>query len=158
MNYTIIGLTLFFFWLILPGPLPAQSQEESGKNTDQMRQELIEKEKKLKVEEERIRAIEKEVDVKIQKLNQLLTRIEESLKKQAEVRSERIAHLVKTFEAMPAEEAAQRLSTLEKTMASQILFKMNHKKAGAVLAEMEPRKVAELTEGFLKTEKKIPAH
>jgi flagellar motility protein MotE (MotC chaperone) len=149
---------LISLWIVIQVPFPVQAQEESGKTVEQMRQELIEKEKKLKIEEERIRVIEKEVDLKIQKLNQLLTRIEESLKKQAEVRSERIAHLVKTFEAMPAEEAAQRLSTLEKTTASQILFKMNNKKAGAVLAEMEPRKVAELTEGFLKTEKKVPTH
>jgi flagellar motility protein MotE (MotC chaperone) len=152
----MVGLTVGLSWILILSPFQVRGQEGAGKPIEPMRQELIEKEKRLKGEEERIRNIEKEVEAKIQKLNHLLTQIEESLKKQAEVRSERIAHLVKTFEAMPPEEAAQRLSSLDKTLAAQIIFKMNNKKAGAILAVMEPKKVAELTEGFLKTEKKIP--
>ena len=135
----------------------AYGQDDSGKILDQKRQqELVEKERRLKSEEERIKNIEKEVEAKIQKLNQLLSQIEINLKKLSEVRSERISHLVRTFEAMPPEEAAVRLSALEKSLATQILFKMNSKKAGPVMALMDPKKVAEISESFSKTEKKIP--
>jgi flagellar motility protein MotE (MotC chaperone) len=131
-------------------------QEDPGRPVDQKRQELIEREGRLKKEEERLKNIEKEVEAKIQKVNQLLAQVEEGLKKLEDFRSERIGHLVKTFEAMPPEEAAARLVGLGKPLAIQIIFKMNTKKAGAILAVMDPKKVAEFTEGISKSEKKIP--
>jgi len=156
MRKNIIGL-LILLSVILSLTLPqVYGQEDSGKIIEQKRQELAEKEVRLKKEEERIKNIEKEVEAKIQKLNQLLGQIEIVLKKQTEVRSERIEHLVKTFEAMPPEEAAVRLSSLEKSLAVQIIFKMNSKKAGSVMAVMEPKKVAEFTESISRIEKKIP--
>lgn len=145
-------MTGFFFF---PG-LGHCGQEDPGKSLELKRQELTEREGRIKKEEERLKNIEKEIDTKLQKLTQVLNQIEEGLKKGEEIRSERVAHLVKTFEAMPPEEAAQRLTTIEKNLAIQILFKMNAKKAGAILATMEPKKVAEFTEGISKTEKKIP--
>ncbi len=156
MRKIIIGLVLMFSGVLISYLPPGYGQEDPGKIIEQKRQELNEKERRLKNEEERIRNIEKEVDVKIQKLNQLLSQIEINLNKLAEIRSERIEQLVKTFEAMPPEEAAVRLSTLDKSLAIQIIFKMNSKKAGPVLALMDPKKVAEITETFSRTEKKIP--
>lgn len=152
----MVGLSIATLGIMLAtGPL-ALGLEDPGKSLEQKRQELFEKEAKLKKEEERIRNIEKEVEAKIQKFNQLLAQIEEGLKKLDEFRSERIGHLVKTFEAMPPEEAAVRLSSIEKSLAIQIIFKMNNKKAGAILAQVEPKKVAEFTEGLSRIEKKIP--
>jgi flagellar motility protein MotE (MotC chaperone) len=156
MRKIFIGLVFVLSGILISIPSPNYGQEDPGKIIEQKRQELTEKEKRLKSEEERIKNIEKEVEVKIQNLNQLLGQIEGALKKLAEIRSERVEHLVKTFEAMPAEEAAVRLSALDKSLAVQIIFKMNSKKAGPVMALMEPKKVAEITETFSKTEKKIP--
>ncbi|MBI4764741.1 MAG: hypothetical protein HY787_09070 [Deltaproteobacteria bacterium] len=152
----IIGLLLVLSGTWASNPSSAFGQEDPGKIIEQKRQELTEKERRLKSEEERIKNIEKEVEGKIQKLNQLLIQIEGALKKLAEVRSEKLDHLVKTFEAMPPEEAAIRLSALDKPLAVQIIFRMTSKKAGPILALMEPQKVAEITEAVSKTEKKIP--
>jgi flagellar motility protein MotE (MotC chaperone) len=157
MRRIIIGLVFALSGVLILGLPHVHGQEDPGKILEQKRQELAEKERRLKNEEERIKNIEKEVENKVQKLNQLLSQVEMALKKLAEVRSERIEHLVKTFEAMPPEDAAVRLSSLEKSLAIQILFKMNSKKAGPVMALMEPKKVAEITEAFSKIEKKIPA-
>ena len=110
MRKIIIALLFVFSGVLISNFHPAYGQEDPGKIIEQKRQELTEKERRLKSEEERIKNIEKEVDAKIQKLNQLLSQIENNLKKLAEVRSERIEHLVKTFEAMPPEESAVRLS------------------------------------------------
>ena len=156
MRKIIIGLVFVLSGVLISNLPQALGQEDPVKIMEQKRQELTEKERRLKSEEERIKNIEKEVEAKIQKLNQLLSQIEMTLKKLVEVRSERIEHLVKTFEAMPPEEAAVRLSTLDKSLAIQIIFKMNSKKAGPVMALMEPKKVAEITEAFSKNEKKIP--
>jgi flagellar motility protein MotE (MotC chaperone) len=141
--------------LMVPAAL-GFGQEDPHKALEQKRQELNDKEARLKKEEERLKAVQKEVEARIEKLNQMLSQIEDGLKKLGEVRSEKMGHLVKTFESMPPEEAGLRLTTLEKSLAVQIVFKMNSKKAGAVLATMEPRKVAELTEGVSKIEKKLP--
>jgi flagellar motility protein MotE (MotC chaperone) len=158
------GKNLFFgvgFFLTISGAihfqgLTAEAQDDLSKTIEQKRQELAEKEGRLKKEEERVKTIQKEVEAKILKWNQLLAQIEEALKKWEDSRSERMGHLVKTFEAMPPEEASIRLASLEKPLAMQIIFKMNTKKAGAVLALMDPKQVAELTEGIAKSEKKIP--
>jgi flagellar motility protein MotE (MotC chaperone) len=152
----IIGLLFVFSGAWGSNPALALGQDDPGKIIEQKRQELNEKEKRLKSEEERIKNIEKEVESKVQKLNQLLNQIEGALKKLAEVRSEKVDHLVKTFEAMPPEDAAIRLSALDKTLAVQIIFRMTSKKAGPILAQMEPNKVAEISEVLSKTEKKIP--
>jgi flagellar motility protein MotE (MotC chaperone) len=156
MKKIIFGLLLVLSGWLVSSPSLSYGQEDPGKSIEQKRQELTEKEKHLKSEEERIKNIEKEVEGKIQKLNLLLSQIEGALKKLAETRSERLEHLVKTFEAMPPEEAAIRLTALDKSLASQLIFKMSSKKAGPILALMEPKKVAEITEVFSKTEKKIP--
>jgi flagellar motility protein MotE (MotC chaperone) len=156
MTKIIIGLLLVLSGTWASNPSSAFGQEDPGKIVEQKRQELTEKERRLKSEEERIKNIEKEVEGKIQKLNQLLIQIEGALKKLAEVRSEKLDHLVKTFEAMPPEEAAIRLSALDKPLAVQIIFRMTSKKAGPIMALMEPQKVAEITEAVSKTEKKIP--
>ena len=124
----ILGLLLVLSVGFFPGLFPAYGLEDSERIIEQKRQELTAKENRLKNEEERIKKIEKEVEGKVQKLTQLLAQIEEALKKLGEVRSERLEHLVKTFEAMPPEEAAVRLAALEKTLAVQIIFKMNSKK------------------------------
>jgi flagellar motility protein MotE (MotC chaperone) len=152
----VIGLVVGLSGYLGSAGPGAFGQDDSGRLADQKRQELIEREARLKKEEERLKNIEKEVDAKIQKVNKLLIQVDEGLKKVDDFRSERLAHLVKTFEAMPPEEAATRLVGLEKSLAIQIIFKMNTKKAGAVLGLMEPKKVAEFTEGLSKTEKKIP--
>jgi flagellar motility protein MotE (MotC chaperone) len=141
--------------MILPASL-SFGEEDPNKAIEQKRQELNEREARLRKEEERLKAIQKEVEGRIEKLNQMLTQVEEGLKKMGEVRSERVEQLVKAFEAMPSEEAGLRLTSLEKSLAVQIVFKMKSKKAGAVLATMDPKKVAELTEAIAKMEKKVP--
>jgi flagellar motility protein MotE (MotC chaperone) len=118
------------------------------KSADQKQQDLIEKEGRLRKEEERLKSIEKEVDAKIQKLNQLLAQVEEGLKKIESLKSDRINHLVKSFEAMPPEEAAVRLVNLGKPLSQQIFYKLNTKKAGAILAQMDPQRVADFSEGL----------
>jgi len=121
------------------------AQDDSIKLVETKRLELKEKEETLKREEERVNALRKDVEEKIGNYSQLLARIERALKKIDQVKDEKILNVVKAYESMPAEDAAARISALDDDTALLILLKMKAKKAGAVMALIEPRKAAYLT-------------
>ncbi len=151
---TLICLLLWAVCLLAPGV--ALPQEDLMKLVEKKKQELAEKEESLKKEEERLRAIRKDVEERIEKYTKILGRIEESLKTLETSRNERLDHLVKVYEAMPPEDAAARLSAMDEPTATRILFRMKSKKAGAVMAVMEPQKAATITESITRTAKKFP--
>lgn len=117
---------------------------------------LEEKEEALKKEELRLKALKKELDEKIDTYTKLLARMEEALKSMDTAKGERYEHLIKAYEAMPNEDAAARLSSLEEKTAVNILTRMKSKKAGAVMAAMDPKKAASLTESMMSMVKKVP--
>ncbi len=134
----------------------AYAQDDLVKFIEKKRVELTEKEDALEKEDERLKALRRDVDERIDKYTKLLSQIEETLKKIEAAKNERMEHLVKTYEAMPTEEAAARLSALDEPTAVKIIFRMKSKKAGAVMAAMEPKKVAAITESMTKVVKKFP--
>jgi len=123
---------------------------------ERRQRDLKDKEDALRQKEERLAIIGKEVDEKIEKYNRLLAQMEEVLKKIEQSREERYGHLVKTYESMPPEEAAARLSVLDEQTAALILWRMKSKRAAAVMAQVEPNKAASLTDAIIKIEKKFP--
>lgn len=124
---------------------------------ERKQRELKEKEDSLKQKEERLSTLSKDLDEKIERYQKLLTQLEGLLKKIEQSKEERYGRLVKTYEAMPPEEAALRLAVLDEQTAALILWRMKEKKAAAVLACVEPQKAASLTETIVKIEKKFPA-
>lgn len=149
----ILWLTMLFLLLF---NLPVYGQNDSLKLILNKQKALKEREDNLRKEEERLKALSRELDEKIERYSKLLTQIEDALKDIKKERDERFQHVVKTYEAMPPEEAAQRISELDEKTATKILFMMKPKKASAIMAVMEPKKVAILTKGILKVEKKFP--
>lgn len=133
------------------------AQDNTAASVDKRQKELKDKEDSLKQREERFTVLKKDVEDKIEQYTKILSQVEAALKKIESVREEKVEHLVKTYEAMPPEDAALRLSALEEQTAVRILSRMKNKKAAAVMASMEPRKVASLTDGMLKIEKKFPS-
>ncbi len=118
--------------------------------------QLSDREEALRREEERLKALRQDVDERIAKYTKLLEKIEQALTTFEDAKKERTDHLVKVYEAMPNEEASARLSALDEETAVLLLSRMKSKKAGAVMAFMDPRKAASLTEGILAKEKKLP--
>lgn len=146
-SHHVVTILLFFVCSVQT----AYAQDDMIKYIEQKRAELHEKEESLKREEVRIAAYRKEVDQRIEHYNQLLARLEAVLKKIENVKSERIDNLVKAYEAMPAEDAASRLTVLDRNTALAIIQKMKSKKIGAVLAVMDRNKAAELTKSMMAT-------
>jgi flagellar motility protein MotE (MotC chaperone) len=123
---------------------------------EKKQKELKEKEESLIKEEERLKVIRKDIDERIEKYSKILAQIEDLLKKVEEVQDEKLDRLVKAYESMPPEEAADKLSALSEPMAIKIINKMKPKKAGAVMAYMDSKKVASLMEGMANFDKKFP--
>ncbi len=136
---------------------PAYCQEDIIGYIKKKNIELAEKEEAMKIEEERLNALRKDVDERINKYESLLKEIEHAINKIEAIKNERIAHLIKIYEAMPAEEAALRLSALDESTAKKVILGMKNKKAAAVLAAMDPKKAASMTESMANPVKKIPA-
>ncbi|MBF0343147.1 MAG: hypothetical protein HQL06_02855 [Nitrospirae bacterium] len=130
---------------------PAPKGELPGSEPKVSQVELNRRELDLKRKEERLQALKADIDKRIERYEKLLSQVEEALNKVKDSDAERIKKLVKTYEAMPSEEASVQLSALEEDLAVTILIRMNNKKAGAALAQIEPQKAAVLSKKMSKT-------
>jgi flagellar motility protein MotE (MotC chaperone) len=139
---------MFFLLLPIHCSLPASNafaQDDTAGIAENKQKEIKGKEEALKKEEERLNILKKDVEDKIEKYTKLLTQLENTLKKTEQVKDERMGHIVKAYDAMSPEEAAARLNALDEGMAVKIMRMMKSKKAGAIMAIMEPKKAALLT-------------
>ncbi|MFN3395337.1 MAG: MotE family protein [Thermodesulfovibrionales bacterium] len=151
MRY-LFPIMLFLSLSLIITPF-ASSQDDILRLIEKKQKELKEREENLKKEEERLNLLKKELDEKIDRYSRLLTEVEGQLRKLKKARDERFEQIVKTFEAMPPEDAATRLNEMDEKTATKILSMMKPKKASAIMAVMEPKKVASLASGMLNGKK-----
>lgn len=151
---------LFFIFLALIfvffNPFLIDAQDDLIGLLKKKNAELIEKEKSLKKEEERILALKRDVSEMINKYSKILNDLENAIKRVENMKRERLEYLIKTYEAMPPERAAQHLSTMDEQTAVNILSGMKNKKAALILSNMDSKKAISLTEAIYKPVKKIP--
>jgi flagellar motility protein MotE (MotC chaperone) len=123
----------------------APAQDDPVKIIEAKRVELKEKEEALKRDEVRLNALKKEVEARIETYTRLLAQMETVLKRLEQAKGDKIENVVKAYEVMPPEDAAVRISALDNDTALRIMTRMKSKKAGAIMAVMEPGKAAALT-------------
>lgn len=152
----IVSLLFVFHLAQFAVPVFAQQQDDMLKAIQKKSKELKEKEEALKKEEERLNVLRKDVDARIEKYTGILNQIEAAVKKLEDVKDEKFEHVVKAYESMPPEEAAARLSALDRAIAVRIMMKMKSKKAAGIIALMEPNTAAAITTSMLANGKKIP--
>jgi flagellar motility protein MotE (MotC chaperone) len=68
-----------------------------------------------------------------------------------DARTQQLGQLVKMYESMPAEEAAERIERMTNRKALEILRLLKSKSAGAILAQVKVDRAAKLSEEFLTT-------
>jgi|GEM_PF-933351 len=124
------------------------AQEDPLRLIEEKRLELKERENILKQDEQRLKALKKEVDDKILAYTTLLARVELALKRVEQVKGDKIENVVKAYEVMPPEDAAARIVALDNDTALLIMTRMKSKKAGAVMALIAPGKAALLTKSM----------
>lgn len=128
---------------LLASAVPAE--DDPIKAIEAKRLELKEKEETLKRDEVRLNALKKEVESRIETYTRMLVQMEAVLKRVEQVKGDKLENVVKAYEVMPPEDAAARISAMDNDTALQIMTRMKSKKAGAIIAVMEPRKAATLT-------------
>lgn len=141
----------------LPRPaLPAPALEPSPEACSQRVEELAEqlrrehellarRARQVEAEEGRLKAYASEVDERIRKLAALRDEVQAMLQRIQEHETEKEQRLVKIYESMEPESAAQRIETLDEGTGSWLLMKMSPRKAGQVLGAMSPAKASQLT-------------
>jgi flagellar motility protein MotE (MotC chaperone) len=129
---------------------------------EQRKEFLAKKEDSLRLSEERLTTLKKEVE-------QSLTRFEQAVKAadgnrkavqdklaraEADEQRNAQAHLVKMYESMPAEDAAVRIEKMPESKALDLLRLLKGKTAGAILASVKPAQAAKLTERLIGSQSK----
>ncbi len=126
----------------LPASAPIHSAEEKQILLE-MRKKLENRELQLAKREKDLKILKQAVDNEIQRLTSLYQNVEESEKQQ-------IIYLVKVYESMRPEQAANLISEIDEKVALKILNNMKGKKAGAILSQVNPTKAGRLSEKLAK--------
>ncbi|MBU0995517.1 MAG: hypothetical protein KJ737_23725 [Proteobacteria bacterium] len=124
---------------------------------EEKRKQLLEKEEQLKLEQERLDVLKKEIEEKTEKLSGIYRQIEESLaildKKETE--SERLkreaeeakmAQLVKVFSSMKPKKAGEIINNMDLEVARTLFLKMKGDRAGEILSYVNSDKAAQISE------------
>jgi len=112
---------------------------------------IEEREELIRIEEEKLRALRDDVNRKIKVIKKDTIALENILKKLYEIDQASLLGLAKVYENMPPEEAALRLEKIESKFAIRLFKAINSRKAGKILAFVEPKKAARLSEGYGKS-------
>lgn len=124
---------------------------------------IQEQEEQLRLEQERLDALKKEIEEKIEKLSGLNRQIEESLAKlkREETENERLkrvaeekkmAQLVKVFSSMKPKKAGEIVNNMDLEVAKKMFLKMKGERAGQILSYVNSDRAAKISEKL--TEKK----
>lgn len=113
-----------------------------------------ERERELQIREERVAAIQRDVEAlaarqakEAQRLESQASALEEEQRRFL-AQDPALDHLIKIYEAMDSEEAALRVEQMNEELALDILAVIKGKKAASILAGVSPTKAARLSEGL----------
>ncbi|HEX8948758.1 MAG TPA: hypothetical protein VF790_07345, partial [Dissulfurispiraceae bacterium] len=101
------------------------------------------------LEEERLDILKTDLQKEIDQYKQLKKEFEDTQKALDEQGRARLQKVVKMYEAMPAEDAAKKLESLDEGSAVAILSAMKPKTAGKILAQMDNEKAANISRRIL---------
>lgn len=151
-------------WVLgLPVYLKAQSQpalqpdpELSSvtillKSIEERNAELDQKAEELRTREERLKILERDVQALVEKYTRLRNEVKEKLEARDAEREVQLRRLAKMFEAMPPKKAVAQMENMDEAVVLDLFAQIKEKKAAPILAEMNPRKAAEITEKLAKT-------
>ncbi len=135
-----------------PKPGLEISPEACGQRVEELAEKLrgehellARRARQVETEEAKLRAYAAEVDERVRRLAALRSEVQAMFQRIQEHQDEKQQRLVKIYESMEPESAAQRIETLEEGTASWLLMKMSPRKSGQVLAAMSPAKASQLT-------------
>lgn len=111
----------------------------------QRRQELDKNQEELRVRERVLKATENKIDQKIVELQDLQTKLTAVMKQYNEKELNKIKSLVKIYENMKPQRAAQIFNELEMPILLQVVSNMKEIKVAPIIANMNPLKARDLS-------------
>lgn len=109
---------------------------------------FLQKKAELKAQEEDLKAIRDEIDIKMEKLTKLRAEIKNDLARKETIEGQNLKHLIKAYSAMKPQSAAEVIGKLEKNFAVQLLSQMKGENVGAILSFLDREKAARIVEGL----------
>jgi flagellar motility protein MotE (MotC chaperone) len=107
--------------------------------------ELDNREKNLRAEEQRLLALKKEITDKIALLKSQEEKLTSSLETSKTAETKRYKDMAKVYEAAPPAKAGKMLEQLDVKTAAGLTMNMKKDKAGAIWGYITPQKAAEIT-------------
>lgn len=133
---------------------PAQSQQAQAQaEPDTSRkpldwQTLRRKEEDLSRKEQALKELERELDLRLKRMNEMEANLKLMLDKADTVKDEKLRHLVDVYANMKAKQAAAALEQLQEDIAVRILSGMRGRQAGEIMSNMNTEKAATLSEAL----------
>lgn len=116
------------------------------------REAMQRRQAELARKEQDLLALEKDLDDRLMRLQELEVRIQAMLKEADEVKSAKYRHLVDVLGNMKAKQAASVLETLDEKIAVKVLSGMRGRQAGEILTFVNPGKAARLSEALARVQ------
>lgn len=127
-------------------PAPAPAQNSLSREALQRRQD------ELARKEQDLQTLERDLDDRLVRLQELEVRIKAMLKEAEEVKNAKYRHLVDVLSNMKAKQAASVLETLDEKIAVKVLSGMRGRQAGEILTFVNPGKAARLSEALARVQ------
>jgi flagellar motility protein MotE (MotC chaperone) len=109
---------------------------------------LLQKKAELKAQEEDLKAISDEIDIKMEKLTKLRAEIKNDLARKEAIDGQNFKHLIKAYSAMKPQSAAEVIGKLDRNFAVELLSQMKGESVGAILSFLDREKAARIVEGL----------
>ena len=127
---------------------PGASTTESLSAFQQKEIEIRKKEEQLREKEERLNKLEKEVEQKVKDLLTLQKEVQSVRSEKQETQSTKVRSLAKIYGTMKPKEAAKLMENLDDKLVMGIISTMTPDEAAAILALMEVKKAAKISEAL----------
>jgi len=114
------------------------------------RESLREEQDQVEKTRERMAILREKMNKDLDQLKRYRDQIQTGLKREDEIRSEKMEHLVSVYSNMNPEKAAERIDRMERETAVKLLSGMTGKAAGRILSFVQPDKANEISQAMTK--------
>lgn len=123
---------------------------ELMREVEKRQKALDRKDEELKQKEERIAAMQTDMDKQLNELKVTQSRIEELVKQRADLDDVAVAKLAKTYSSMPPENAATLIRQMDPGVAVRVISAMKEGKAARIMAALPSDVATRLSETMIK--------
>ncbi|MBF0634302.1 MAG: hypothetical protein HQK85_06585 [Nitrospinae bacterium] len=123
---------------------------ELMREVEKRQKALDRKDEELKQKEERIAAMQADLDKQLNELKVTQSRIEDLVKQRSDLDDAAVAKLAKTYSSMPPESAAALIRQMDPGIAIRVISGMKEGKAARIIAALPPDVATKLSETMIK--------